>query len=59
LILESSLYLPVKRFLDDRGFVVKGEVGGRDRVALKESEAEVARPLPANPGHRVIRLRMP
>jgi hypothetical protein len=37
--LESSLYLPVKRFLEDRGFAVKGEVGGCDLVALKESEA--------------------
>ena len=37
--LESSLYLPVKRFLEDRGFVVKGEVVGCDLVALKDSEA--------------------
>ena len=36
---ESALYLPVKRFLEDRGFVVKGEVGGCDLVALKDSEA--------------------
>ena len=38
-LLESSLYLPVKRFLEGRGFVVKGEVGGCDLVALKEGEA--------------------
>jgi hypothetical protein len=32
--LESSLYLPVKRFLEARGFSVKGEVCGCDVVAL-------------------------
>ena len=32
--LETSLYLPVKRFLESRGFTVKGEVGGCDLVAL-------------------------
>jgi len=32
--LESSLYLPVKRFLEGRGFSVKGEVCGCDLVAL-------------------------
>jgi len=37
--LESALYLPVKRFLEDRGFAVKGEVGGCDLVALKGGEA--------------------
>ena len=37
--MESALYLPVKRFLEDRGFAVKGEVGGCDLVALKDSEA--------------------
>jgi hypothetical protein len=34
LLLETSLYLPVKRFLEGRGFIVKGEVGGCDLVAL-------------------------
>jgi hypothetical protein len=33
--LETSLYLPVKRFLEKLGFTVKGEVGGCDLVALK------------------------
>jgi hypothetical protein len=33
--LETSLYLPVKRFLEARGFTVKGEVGGCDLVALR------------------------
>jgi len=32
--LESSLYLPVKRFLEQLGFEVKGEVRGCDLVAL-------------------------
>src|SRR5258708_35465941 len=31
---ESSLYLPVKRFLERLGFEVKGEVCGCDLVAL-------------------------
>ncbi|WP_442504180.1 DUF2161 domain-containing phosphodiesterase [Marinivivus vitaminiproducens] len=33
--METTLYLPVKRFLEARGFVVKGEVGGCDLVAIK------------------------
>ena len=33
--METSLYLPVKVFLEGLGFVVKGEVGGCDLVALK------------------------
>src|SRR5262245_47905509 len=36
--LESSLYLPVKRFLERLGFDVKGEVCGCDLVALREGE---------------------
>jgi hypothetical protein len=31
---ETSLYLPVKRFLEKLGFTVKGEIGGCDMVAL-------------------------
>ena len=34
--LETSLYLPVKRFLEGLGFAVKGEVGGCDLVALRD-----------------------
>jgi hypothetical protein len=34
-ILETSLYRPVKVFLEGLGFVVKGEIGGCDLVALK------------------------
>lgn len=36
--MESSLYLPVKRFLEKLGFEVKGEVCGCDLVALREGE---------------------
>jgi hypothetical protein len=32
--LETSLYLPVKRFLEQAGYVVKGEVGDCDVVAV-------------------------
>jgi len=35
---ETSLYLPVKRFLEQQGFEVKGEVGGCDLVALRGDE---------------------
>jgi hypothetical protein len=40
-VLETSLYLPVKRFLENRGFAVKGEVGGCDLVALIEGDASL------------------
>jgi hypothetical protein len=36
--LESTLYPPVKRFLEDLGFEVKGEVCGCDLVALDGKE---------------------
>jgi hypothetical protein len=36
--LETSLYLPVKRFLENLGFAVKGEVGGCDLLALRGGE---------------------
>jgi hypothetical protein len=36
--LESSLYLPVKRFLEKLGFEVKGEVCGCDLVAVRDGE---------------------
>ncbi|GLK72193.1 hypothetical protein GCM10017643_23090 [Ancylobacter dichloromethanicus] len=39
--LETSLYLPVKRFLEERGFTVKGEVGGCDLVALSGDDTPV------------------
>jgi hypothetical protein len=39
--LETTLYLPVKRFLENLGFTVKGEVGGCDLVALSGGEPPV------------------
>ncbi len=36
--METSLYLPVKRFLEDLGFEAKGEVCGCDIVALKDGQ---------------------
>jgi hypothetical protein len=36
--LETTLYLPVKRFLEKLGFTVKGEVGGCDVVALSDGD---------------------
>ena len=38
---EISLYAPVKRFLESLDFVVKGEIGGCDIVALREGEPPV------------------
>lgn len=38
---ETSLYAPVKRFLESLGFVVKGEIGGCDIVALAPGEGAV------------------
>ena len=37
--METSLYRPVKRFLEARGFEVKGEVCGCDVVAVHRSGA--------------------
>jgi len=39
--LETSLYLPVKRFLETLGFDVKGEICGCDLVALRGDDAPV------------------
>src|SRR5215813_6910639 len=36
---ETSLYLPVKRFLESLGFEVKGEICGCDLVAIRGEEA--------------------
>jgi hypothetical protein len=38
---EASLYLPVKRFLESRGYSVKGEVCGCDLVARRGDEPAV------------------
>src|SRR5260370_39993640 len=40
-ILETSLYRPVKVFLEGLGFVAKGEIGGCDLVALKGDDLPV------------------
>jgi hypothetical protein len=39
--LETTLYLPVKRFLEKLGFTVKGEVGGCDLVALSGDDPPI------------------
>jgi hypothetical protein len=38
---ETSLYLPVKRFLETLGFDVKGEICGCDLVALRDGEPPI------------------
>jgi hypothetical protein len=39
--METSLYLPVKTFLEDAGYTVKGEVGGCDLVGLCDTDLSV------------------
>jgi hypothetical protein len=39
--LETSLYLPVKRFLEKLGFTVKGEICGCDVVAVRDGAPPV------------------
>jgi len=39
--LETALYLPVKRFLEQLGFTVKGEIGGCDVVGLSNDDPPV------------------
>jgi len=39
--METSLYLPVKGFLEDAGYTVKGEVGGCDLVGLSDGDPPV------------------
>lgn len=38
---ETSLYPPVKRFLESHGFEVKGEICGCDLVALRDGEPPI------------------
>ncbi len=40
-MLESDLYAPVKRFLERQGYVVKGEIGACDVVAVRGDEPPV------------------
>ena len=39
--METALYLPVKRFLENLGFTVKGEIGGCDLVGLSKDDPPV------------------
>lgn len=39
--METSLYLPVKDFLEEAGYTVKGEVGGSDLVGLSDDDPPV------------------
>lgn len=39
--METTLYLPVKRFLEKLGFTVKGEIGGCDLVGLSADDPPV------------------
>ena len=38
---EAELYGPIKRFLETQGYIVKGEIGACDIVALRGDEAPV------------------
>jgi hypothetical protein len=40
-MLETSLYSPVKSFLEGLGFVVKGEIGGCDLLALSDDSPPI------------------
>lgn len=39
--METSLYLPVKRFLEELGYSVKGEIGRCDLLALRDDDPGV------------------
>ena len=39
--METALYTPVKKFLEDFGFVVKGEIGGCDLVGVNGDDPPV------------------
>jgi hypothetical protein len=39
--METSLYLPIKTFLESAGYTVKGEIGGCDLVGLSEGDPTV------------------
>lgn len=39
--METSLYLPVKGFLETAGYTVKGEIGGCDLVGLSDDDPSV------------------
>jgi hypothetical protein len=39
--METSLYLPVKGFLEEAGYTVKGEIGGCDLVGVSDGDPTV------------------
>lgn len=39
--METSLYLPVKSFLENAGYSVKGEIGGCDLVGISDGDPDV------------------
>ncbi|MGA1804777.1 DUF2161 domain-containing phosphodiesterase [Rhizobium sp. HT1-10] len=39
--MEKTLYLPVKAFLENAGYAVKGEIGGCDLVGISDGEPSV------------------
>ena len=39
--METSLYLPVKKFLEASGYTIKGEIGGCDLVGVSDGEPTV------------------
>lgn len=39
--METTLYPPVKRFLEELGYAVKGEIGRCDLVGLREGDPTV------------------
>lgn len=39
--METSLYLPVKKFLEAGGYTIKGEIGGCDLVGVSDGEPTV------------------
>ncbi|KPF46864.1 DUF2161 domain-containing phosphodiesterase [Rhizobium sp. AAP43] len=39
--METTLYLPVKTFLEEAGYTVKGEIGGCDLVGLSDEDPPV------------------
>ncbi|MEM1246932.1 MAG: DUF2161 family putative PD-(D/E)XK-type phosphodiesterase [Acidobacteriota bacterium] len=40
-VVETDLYPPIKRFLEEQGYEVKGEVGPADVVGMREGEEPV------------------
>ena len=43
--METSLYGPLKRYFNDKGFIVKGEVANADLVALPNEFDKKSEPI--------------